>query len=468
MDTLSESSPVYALAPLLQDPLVVVDIGARWGFSSVWEELGDRCLRIGFEPDAAECERLVELHAGRTNIRFVPHALGARPGLSTLYLTRARAGCSVFPPSQDAMRRHPGLAGAAVEGTTIIEMTTLDDWCAAEGVERVDAVKIDTQGSELAILEGAETVLRNVRSVEVEVEFNELYDDIPLFGEIDRFLRSRGFLLWKLRDLAHYAQAGVPTEWRNIEACHYDTGAPAEGPPGWHMATFRGGPGQLFWANAFYLRTEVAHPEASLGWQQLARDACLTRCHNFVDLSMLALNLVRQDAPDDVRATIDLALAAEVERFRLELDPATTLSETLKLSFESPKLTGGGWQPVQVHDWGGIRWTGPGRDAWVDVPVVVPPGTRLEILSASAMSPVIEEGLAAEVNGVQLRLNRSPHERGTLFSGVVPPSYSSPRRFTRVMLRTPVTIPWNQIHPESDDDLELGIAVAWLRFTPPT
>jgi FkbM family methyltransferase len=468
METLSPSSPLWALTPLLKDPLVVVDIGARWGFSSVWEELGDKCLRIGFEPDAAEYERLVEIHAGQSNVRFAPHALGARPGLATLYLTRNRGGCSVFRPSEDAMRRHPGLEGAFVEGTTIIEMTTLDDWCAAEGVERVDAIKIDTQGSELAILEGASRVLRSVRSVEVEVEFNELYDDIPLFGDIDRFLRSQGFVLWKLRDLAHYAQAGVPTEWRNVEACHYDTGDAAEAPPGWFMATFRGGPGQLFWANAFYLRKEVAYAEPSVGWEQLTRDACLTRTHNFVDLSMLALELARREAPEDVRATIDLALGPEAERFRRELQPGRALTETLKVPFEDPKLSGGGWQPVQIHDWGGIRWTGPGRDAWVDVPVVLRPGTRVEILSVAAMSSAIEDGLAAELNGARVQLSRSPHQRGTLFSGVVPWDYSSARPFTRVMLRTPAAIPWNEVHPESDDDLELGIAVAWLRFTPPT
>src|SRR5206468_564461 len=143
--------------------------------------------------------------------------------------------------------------------------------------------------------------------------------------------------------------AGVPTEWRNLEFCHYDTGSASEAPPGWHMATFKGGPGQLFWANAFYLRKEAAYPEPDVGWEQLARDACLTRTHNFVDLSTRALELARQEAPEDPRTTIDLALGPEAERFRLEVQPVRTLTETLKLPFEDPKLTGGGWQPVQIH-----------------------------------------------------------------------------------------------------------------------
>ena len=96
METLAPSSPLWALTPLLKEPLVVVDIGARWGFSSMWEELGDQCIRIGFEPDAAEYERLVKLHAGRSNLRFAPHALGAKKGLATLCIGGGMGIAAVF------------------------------------------------------------------------------------------------------------------------------------------------------------------------------------------------------------------------------------------------------------------------------------------------------------------------------------------------------------------------------------
>ena len=147
METLSPSVPLLPLARLLTEPLVVVDIGARWGFSQIWAGLGDRCVSVGFEPDRVECERLVTLHQGRPNLRFVPLALGARPGLATLYLTKNRGGCSVYPPSVTAMHRHPGLEGSLVEATTVIEMTTLDDWCASDGTERIDARYVVNESS---------------------------------------------------------------------------------------------------------------------------------------------------------------------------------------------------------------------------------------------------------------------------------------------------------------------------------
>jgi Methyltransferase FkbM domain len=55
-------------------------------------------------------------------------------------------------------------------------------------INNVDAIKLDTQGSELDILRGATHVLPTVSLIDIEVEFNELYDGQPLFCDVDRFL----------------------------------------------------------------------------------------------------------------------------------------------------------------------------------------------------------------------------------------------------------------------------------------
>jgi len=449
---------VRTVAGLLERPLVVVDVGARWGVSRVWDELGDRCLTIGFEPDRAECERLADLHRGRGSIRFVPLALGPRPGSSTLYLTKGRGASSIYPPSEDAMCRHPALAEVLpVEETARIEMTTLDEWCAQEGVTHVDVIKLDTQGSELGVLEGAAEILRTVRAVEVEVEFNEIYAGAPLFGEVDRFLRERGFVLWKLRDLAHYPQAGAPTDWRAPDTCSFVD----------HLVSFASGAGQLFWANAFYLRAQTARPDKDAGWAALVRDACVTGAHAFGDLALLALDLARATGPDHVRELIDRALAGDAAGAGAEAasgapgsGPATTLS------FGDPGFQGVGWGPPQTLPFATVRWTGPGRDAWVDLPGTVRPGTRVELLVVAAMSPEISGGLAVEVDGAAVPLDQAPHEHGLRYSGVVPAAHRSSRGFTRVMVRTPSVVPWNAIHPESGDDSQLGVAVAWVRLWP--
>lgn len=457
METMAEPDALSVLGRFLDEPIVVLDVGARWGVAPVWRRLGGGCVAIGFEPDTAECDRL---NARGGGTRFVPVALAAKSGLGTLYLTRDRKGCSLYPPSPALIARHPGLVDCELESTELIEVSSMDDWRKADGIGRVDAIKIDAQGGELDVLRGGEATLRTVRVLEIEVEFNELYEGVPVFSEVDRFLRRHGFVLWKLRDLAHYAQAGADRSVRTAELCHYDD----------YSTAYAAGAGQLFWANAYYVRREVAAPDPAAGWQSLVRDACLSYAYGLLDLAELAVSCAGQVAPDEVAEQLAIARSAGRRRCREAEElvaRSVELAGSVKVDFAAEGFAGGGWYEPQLLEAGGVRWSGPGRDAWVDVPVTAGPGTLVEILAVAFMTPEIAQQLAVDVNGVPLPVTASPHVHGTLYSGSLPAGYASERRFTRVRLRTPAPVPWRELHPESADDTELGLAVTWIRLTTP-
>jgi FkbM family methyltransferase len=450
-----------ALAGMLRTPLVVIDAGCRWGFAQAWERLGPHSVIIGFDPDEDECARLQQLYEDNAQVRVVAKGLGATAEHAVLHITEDPGGCSLFPSVPDVVERHPGLAGGRVTGTSEVAVVTLDGWLAAEGLEQVDVLKMDTQGSELAVLRGARRALGTVRAIEIEVEFNELYVDVPLFSDIDRFLRENGFVLWRLKDLAHYAQRGATVDWRAPEAQYFDA----------FVARFESGSGQLFWANAFYLRREVAYPDPAAGWEALVRDACITSALGFHDLVSLALGQAATSAPPDVASLLAAAVDEEsvaAEKAREAGARSGLLEGTVTLDVSDPGFRGSGWRPPQALDWGSVRWTGPQREASVELDVRLAPGTVVQFLVAAAMSATILENLTLEVNRWPVALQRSEHEHGVLYRGQVPPDYESARHFTRLVLRTPVTIPWNELNPESSDDSELGAAVAWVRVTPLT
>jgi FkbM family methyltransferase len=446
------------LASVVSDPLVVVDVGCRWGFADRWDRLGDRCINVGFDPDAEECARLAARYGDRPNVRLVPLALGPEPGTATLHMTKDPGGYSILPTVEDVVERHPSLEGGRVEGTTTIELTTLDNWCATEGIDRVDVIKIDTQGSELGVLQGADRMLAGVRAIEVEVEFNELYQGVPLFSEIDRFLRERDFVLWRLRDLAHYAQRGAPGGWHSEESAWFDA----------EVGRYLAGSGQLFWANAYFVKRSVAYPDPAAGWEELVRDACVTGALGFRDLVALAVAAARESAPEATSATLAAALSDDLSQANRQRDLAERsidLRGTLTLAVDDSRFSGWGWREPQQLDFGPVRWTGPAREASVDVPARVVPGATVEFLVIGAMSDKILDALTLEVNRVPVALTRAPGDNGVVFSGVVPAGYESARRFTRLVLRTIDTIPWNQVHPESSDDTELGVAISWVRVS---
>ena len=56
-------------------------------------------------------------------------------------------------------------------------------------------IKIDTQGYEKCVLEGAEKALESVDILELELSFIPLYKDGPLFHEMFNLLYKKGFVL---------------------------------------------------------------------------------------------------------------------------------------------------------------------------------------------------------------------------------------------------------------------------------
>src|SRR5262249_24887821 len=74
-----------------------------------------------------------------------------------------------------------------------------------------DGLVLDTQGSELLVLKGAQRVLRNVRMVQVEVADFESYDACARPEKIADFLAGSGFREWSRTLIANHSSG-----------CYYD------------------------------------------------------------------------------------------------------------------------------------------------------------------------------------------------------------------------------------------------------
>jgi FkbM family methyltransferase len=102
----------------------------------------------------------------------------------------------------------PGPDGwGKVTDRPVMEVRTLDDYCADRGVGRVDVLKCDTQGYELEILRGSEAMfaLDRVHLVYLEITFSEMYRGLPGLDEIYRYLIDRRFHLVSFYEIIHKA-----------------------------------------------------------------------------------------------------------------------------------------------------------------------------------------------------------------------------------------------------------------------
>jgi FkbM family methyltransferase len=125
-----------------------------------------------------------------------PIALARESGTAQLYVLSSAVNCSLLPPNPEFVKRYR-MTGFDVVKTIPLTTTSLDQLLF--GARRAEVhwgefIKLDTQGTELEILQGAQRTLEE-RTVAllVEVEFFEMYQGEHLFSEVEQWLRSRGF-----------------------------------------------------------------------------------------------------------------------------------------------------------------------------------------------------------------------------------------------------------------------------------
>ncbi len=221
-----------ALAPLFSaHPLTLVDIGARGGLQPNWRAAREYLRVVGFEPDPAEYARL-KAAADPQRFVYINAAVHRARGDLTLNVGREGGTSSIHAPNLAFLDRFPDPGRYAVERQVTIPADRLDALLAAHEVRDADFIKIDTQGAEHAILEGAPLTLATaVFGLEVEVLFGALYEGQSRFGDTDGMLADAGF---QLMDLRH-------SYWKRAKGARY------------------GGPkGQLAFGDALYFKTEAA------------------------------------------------------------------------------------------------------------------------------------------------------------------------------------------------------------------
>jgi FkbM family methyltransferase len=265
----------------LERPLVLADVGCRWGIPDAWQDRAADLRVYAFDADPEECKRLqAQAPAGVT---YVPIALGERDEDAILHVAADPACSSLFSPASGALETFPELAAIAEVDERPVALQTLDDWAATAGVDVVDVMKLDVQGAELAVLRGAEGLLKEVRMIELEVTFNEIYTGQPLFSEVDLYLRERGFQLWRLSHLVHYAsRSQQAVDVKRVDREFFDS-VPVDFPVG---------AGQLTWGHAYYCAPELVRG----GWSSSApalRDACAAELFGFQELVQPALIAAR-------------------------------------------------------------------------------------------------------------------------------------------------------------------------------
>lgn len=179
------------IKPWLADlaPATVVDVGVNHGqFLHLASRLWSAADIIGVEPNAALAEKANTHYAGNPRIRINACAVGAENGEIELFVTANDQNSSIHEPTAAF---HDDRAADGVVRTEPVALRRLD--ALLDGVTGPMLVKIDVQGAELEVLQGAGDRLDDISVIIIESPFEDSYDGAAGFDEIYRFLTARGF-----------------------------------------------------------------------------------------------------------------------------------------------------------------------------------------------------------------------------------------------------------------------------------
>jgi FkbM family methyltransferase len=162
------------LAPTWPAQPVVFDAG---GFRGEWSaavlERAPGAQVFTFEPNSDSFERIRTRLGDRANVQ--PFALGAEDGSASLLMPAGMPQMgSLHVRDLDRFELSP-------QPIESVQVRSIDSFCAEQGIDRVDLVKLDIEGHELAAIQGAAGLLERRAIGAVQFEFGGTAIDSRVF-----------------------------------------------------------------------------------------------------------------------------------------------------------------------------------------------------------------------------------------------------------------------------------------------
>lgn len=165
---------------------LAIDVGANKGLTSVL--LSKFCDRvIAFEPEAKNLKRIektLRLNDVK-NVEVIPAAVSTTDGEETFFIAIGDAHHSLG-------KAHPG---QSEQKTVTVPVHRLDTFCAERGIETIDILKVDVEGFETNVFDGASGLLKRkaIKNVIFEISLGVMERlGVDPYGPI-RALNAHGY-----------------------------------------------------------------------------------------------------------------------------------------------------------------------------------------------------------------------------------------------------------------------------------
>ena len=174
---------------------MLIDVGANKGqFAQLLRSVGYKGVIHSIEPGSIAYGKLVNnsQHDGKWHAH--KYAFGAenkKVSLSVCEMDRL----STLYKFNDYGHQFSG-AGAKITKEEQVDMVVLDDFLSDQAIDLQKSrclLKLDTQGHDLEVLKGASSSLAHIKSIQTELAFKSIYENVPSYSEVMVFCEQNGF-----------------------------------------------------------------------------------------------------------------------------------------------------------------------------------------------------------------------------------------------------------------------------------
>ncbi|MBN8703718.1 MAG: FkbM family methyltransferase [Bacteroidetes bacterium] len=189
---------------LTNKTITIFDVGASGGFIDL-PLLHKHISIYAFEPQPESYE-LLEKKYSENNFKSATLfniALSNKIGTGIFYKATHHSMSSLLQPDNENFKTNfnritnskTWISNIDTKATITVDLSTIDSIASQNKIENIDFLKLDTQGTELDIIKGAEELIKNkkISIIKSEVLFTPVYKNQNYFSELDIYLRSNGY-----------------------------------------------------------------------------------------------------------------------------------------------------------------------------------------------------------------------------------------------------------------------------------
>jgi FkbM family methyltransferase len=184
----SLAGALHQLRTLGFEPQTVVDVGVASGTPELYEAFPEaRFLLI--EP-LAEFEPFLKKICQKYKAQYVLSAAGKARGAATLNVHTDQLDCSSLLKEAE---------GVSVDGSPReVPVVTIDEVCSEKELKGPYLIKIDAQGAELKVLEGAARMLKETEAAILEVTLFATMIGGPQLADVVAYMKDWGFVVYDI------------------------------------------------------------------------------------------------------------------------------------------------------------------------------------------------------------------------------------------------------------------------------